>query len=234
MKSNLKRANAARIIFYLLVAISIISFYSYYLQYELLLSWKEGAGIQPEAAAANDQRQQIIHRVNLVLLLGSSVLFLMWIYRAYDNLYKLHPDKMDCSPGWAVGFWFVPVISLYKPYSIVKEIWEKTQEYVMTEDQKHAIHRAYLVGAWWVLYLISIISSYVVLGMGDQNSIDGLISLTVALMLSNVFLIIVKVITLIMINRIVLFEKELQKHVYTLEMQQPSGTIPGSVNIPGI
>jgi hypothetical protein len=227
IKNNLQRANAARIIFYLLLTISIISLYSHYLQYELLLGGKNGTGISQEAAAANDYRQQFISSLNVFLLLASTVIFLMWVYRAYDNLYKLKPDNLSSTPGWAVGYWFVPIISLYKPYVTMKEIWDETQAYVLPEEKKQDIKKGYLIGIWWILYLFSIVSSYVVLfAFGGDNSIDGLMNMTIALMCSNVFIIIVKIITLIMINRIVLYEKALYEFVKSKEDHQPSGAGP--------
>ncbi|MGZ4057361.1 MAG: DUF4328 domain-containing protein, partial [Bacteroidia bacterium] len=143
----------------------------------------------------------------------------------------------SCTPGWAVGYWFVPVISLFKPYVIVKEIWDETQAYVLPQAEKKNIAKGYIIGLWWTLYLLSIFSSYfVVLFFGDKTSIDGLIAGTIALIVSNIFLIVVKVVTLVMINKISLYEKSLWGFVSNNTNNQPIESIPteASVNVPGV
>ncbi|MGZ4074372.1 MAG: DUF4328 domain-containing protein [Bacteroidia bacterium] len=237
IKNNNSRANAARIFFYLLVGMSIISLYSNYLQYQLLSGVKNGIAVTPDVANANDSRQQMIVLVNALLLITSSILFLVWIYRAYENLYSLKINHLSCTPGWAVGYWFVPVISLFKPYVIVKEIWDETQAYVLPQAEKKNIAKGYIIGLWWTLYLLSIFSSYfVVLFFGDKTSIDGLIAGTIALIVSNIFLIVVKVVTLVMINKISLYEKSLWGFVSNNTNNQPIESIPteASVNVPGV
>ena len=240
IKNNLQRANAARIIFYLLVAMSIISLYSHYLQYNLLNGVKNGIPVSMEVANTNDSRQQIIAIINVLLLITSIVLFLMWMYRSYDNLFKLKNGEMSETPGWAVGYWFVPIVSLFKPYQVMKEIWEETQIAVLPETEKWNVKNGYIVGAWWTLYLMSNISSYAVTFMfRDNSSIDGLMLLTSALMFSNLFMLLNKVVTLVMINKIALHEKKLWEFVNeraTHTEGQPSEAAPNhdSMNPPAV
>ncbi|MGZ4159156.1 MAG: DUF4328 domain-containing protein, partial [Bacteroidia bacterium] len=144
---------------------------------------------------------------------------------------------LSCILGWAVGYWFVFVISFFKSYVIVKEIWDETQAYVLPQAEKKNIAKGYIIGLWWTLYLLSIFSSYfVVLFFGDKTSIDGLIAGTIALIVSNIFLIVVKVVTLVMINKISLYEKSLWGFVSNNTNNQPIESIPteASVNVPGV
>jgi hypothetical protein len=233
IKSNLLRANITRGLFYSLIAISIIAFYSNYLQY-MLLKKAALSGITPEEASINDLRQQVISVINILLLLVSTIFFLMWVYRAYENLYKIRSGNMHNTPGWAVGFWFVPIVSFYKPYEIMKDIWVKTQEHSLPDEQSGNIKKPYLVGIWWAMNLLNIIASYfVTFAYKNDKSIDGLITLTVALMFTNVFTLIVKTVTLILLNNMVIFEKNLAEY-QALRTAETSGNITGSMNVPGV
>jgi hypothetical protein len=237
IKNNTTRGNIARVIFYLLIGISIIMLYSNYLQYQLLNGLKNGASITAEMADSNNLRQRIISLLNVPLLLASSIFFLIWIYRAYDNLYKLRENNMDCTPGWAIGYWFVPVMSLFKPFTVMKEIWDKTQSFALPEEEKGDIVKSYLVGFWWTFYLTSIFSSYFsVLFFRDTISTDSKIDLTLALMVSNTFLITAKIIALVMINKIVIYENNLWEFVNSKDNNPFGENIPheASMNIPSI
>lgn len=230
IKNNIKRANAARIIFYSLVAISIISFYSHFLQYQILTDFNNGLSITEETANQNNIRQQVVAIVNLLLLLSSIVVFLMWVYRAYDNLTKLGINRLSCTPGWAVGYWFVPIMSLFKPFVVMKEIWDETQAYILPEEDKHATKKSYLVGAWWTFYLINGIGSYAVVfaTKGNESTPDGLMIATKAAMFSTVFALTLKIITLIMINKVVIYESKLFDFVTSNVNKKEAEKIPGS------
>lgn len=45
-----------------------------------------------------------------------------WIYRTNANAH-LFSDGMTISPGWAVGWYFIPFANLVKPYHAMKETW---------------------------------------------------------------------------------------------------------------
>jgi hypothetical protein len=55
--------------------------------------------------------------------LATAIAFLMWIHRVSKNLYPLGAVGQRFSPGWAVGWWFVPVMFFFRPYQVMGEIW---------------------------------------------------------------------------------------------------------------
>ncbi|HMA36213.1 MAG TPA: DUF4328 domain-containing protein [Chloroflexia bacterium] len=59
--------------------------------------------------------------------LAAGVLFLIWIYRAHRNLPALGAACLKYSPGWAVGGFFVPFVSLVLPFRVMAEIWKASQ-----------------------------------------------------------------------------------------------------------
>ncbi len=59
----------------------------------------------------------------LIGLVAGAIGFLVWWYRAYDNLPGLTGFSRRFGRGWAVGAWFVPILSLWRPKQIGNDIW---------------------------------------------------------------------------------------------------------------
>jgi hypothetical protein len=94
----------------------------------------------------------------LLGLLGSWVLFLVWLNRAYKNLAALKPQYLEFSSGWAVGWWFVPFANLIKPFQVVREVWWESDPDRSDELQflTVSLHRApSYMGLWWSAWLVS-------------------------------------------------------------------------------
>jgi hypothetical protein len=55
-------------------------------------------------------------------MLAAFVAFLVWKYRAYGNLLG-RCSILRSTPQGAVGWYFCPIMSLWKPYEAMKDIW---------------------------------------------------------------------------------------------------------------
>jgi hypothetical protein len=75
----------------------------------------------------NGDRHLFIGLGLLGIQLTTSILFLMWIYRANSNARQLGAQGMKFSPGWSVGFYFIPILWFWKPYQAMKEIWQASK-----------------------------------------------------------------------------------------------------------
>ncbi|MFN2406736.1 MAG: DUF4328 domain-containing protein [Pyrinomonadaceae bacterium] len=66
--------------------------------------------------------------LEVFIYLVTVVFFLMWLYRAHNNLGAFDPwRRFDYSAGWAVGSFFIPFVNLVVPYRAVKEVWQKSE-----------------------------------------------------------------------------------------------------------
>lgn len=64
------------------------------------------------------------------------------------------------SEGWAAGSWFVPILNLFRPYQIMKELYERTHDYISARDENFKTQlNMYLVGFWWAFWVITSIVS---------------------------------------------------------------------------
>jgi hypothetical protein len=81
----------------------------------------------------------------------TGVLFLMWIHRANRNVRALGAEGMKFTPGWSVGWYFIPIASLWKPYQAMKEIWQASHNPKLWTTQELKP----IVNVWWTLWLLS-------------------------------------------------------------------------------
>jgi hypothetical protein len=87
---------------------------------------------------------EVVALVNVLVHIACVVLFCVWFHRAYGNLLALGEPRLRFAPGWAPGSFFVPILNLFRPYQIAREIW-----------QKSGGDSGGLVAAWWTLFLTS-------------------------------------------------------------------------------
>lgn len=108
-----------------------------------------------------------------VVYIASAVMFIMWFRRAYFNLHQLRGDLLY-GEGWAAGGWFVPIMNLFVPYKIMKELYTKTNMIFSQNLETCTIrlHTDYL-GWWWALWLISGILSQISFRMALSGDIYG-------------------------------------------------------------
>jgi hypothetical protein len=80
----------------------------------------------------------------LVTIVGAGILILIWIYRASRNLRYLGADGLGYSPGWSVGWYFIPLANLWKPYGAVREIWQAS-----SNPQNWQYEPVPAILSWW-------------------------------------------------------------------------------------
>ncbi len=88
------------------------------------------------------------------LLLG--IFFVIWMKRAYDNLYHSGTENLRYTSGWAIAGWFIPLANLVIPYRIIKEIWDETQQ-TFYKDPIGEIYESSIVDYWWGTYIGSMV-----------------------------------------------------------------------------
>lgn len=83
-------------------------------------------------------------------LLASVVLVCMWTFRAMKNLHIVRAPAATMSPGWAVGWYFIPFANLWKPLEGMLQIWRESHRLAGKPDRVAAY-----VGWWWATWIIS-------------------------------------------------------------------------------
>jgi hypothetical protein len=187
LRPNEQRAKNAITLIWIVLALEIISLISGYFQYELLQNAANGADISTETANANDTREQIIGILYMIAMIISAVTFIQWFRRAYYNLH-LKVNYLSHSEGWAAGSWFVPIVSLYRPYQIMKELYQETKELLTKKEISfNQNFTTNSLGLWWTLWIIdNFLGQFVFRYSMKADTIDELTISTVASMISNI------------------------------------------------
>lgn len=156
LKDNSKRARILISVFWLICGLNIIAIISGYFEIKLLESMQSGTSVSSSEADMNDLRQAIIGMTQFAAFILCVVVFLNWFRRAYGNLHRIAPHVPEHSEKTAVWSFFVPILNLFRPYTIMKEIWLKSQRQILERKEDFIVNTSTaLIGLWWALYLVS-------------------------------------------------------------------------------
>jgi len=161
------------------LGISVLSLLSDFMQMSLLSAGR----FSQSAAEANDSRQKAISILYLIAYIVTGIAFLKWIYRANKNCHGFGAQGMEFTPGWSIGFYFIPFLNLYKPYRAMKEIWNISEN----PNNWNNKNGSTLLRSWWALWIISGFLWQTSFRMSLQaNTISSLKALTTVYILSGI------------------------------------------------
>ncbi|HET7332732.1 DUF4328 domain-containing protein [Dyella sp.] len=151
------------------------------------------------AAVAADTRQTWVAGIRIGIMLATIVLFAMWIYRAASNTRALGAKDMTFTPGWAVGYYFVPILNWWYPYQAMKEIWKASK----APDAWEAAKRGSVLPWWWLFYLLSGLFGYVVYMVASAaHDIDDLRVALVLMVISSVLSVTSTAIAVVLVRQV--------------------------------
>lgn len=219
IRDNSRRAKEVIIFFWIYIAANIISIIARFYQYSLINKIiASPADLNMDEVNRNDQIQQIISILSLAVGGLLAIFFIRWFRRAYFNLHALPVNYASFQEGWAAGSWFVPFLNLIRPYQIMRETWEGTQQFLA---HRLPTQSSSIVVSWWVIYLgsniFSTIAAKMMTGAADMESLR---TNTLIFIVSEVVSIGSAVVAMIMVSRMGRIENEL-----LLEAQTPSDSI---------
>ena len=137
----------------------------------VMLRIRAGETIPRERLVAIDMRSQALGTLGLVTLVVGVVLFCMFMVRANRNA-RSFGAVLTNSPGWAAGWFFVPVAFWWKPYFAMKEIWQASD--AQAGASLNPPVPALLPLWWWAFILHNLMaSSY---SQTSQRGVDAFIS----------------------------------------------------------
>jgi hypothetical protein len=93
----------------------------------------------------------------LCFFIATAIAFLMWLYRANANLHALGVPRLKFNPGWSVGWWFIPIMQLFKPLLAVRELWQASDPHLSPDGDWELASGASLVGWWWGIGLANMV-----------------------------------------------------------------------------
>lgn len=186
LKPNEQRSQNAILLIWIALAMNIISLISSYFQYVLLKAAANGETISIEYATSNDNREQAIGIIQIIVFVLSAITFIQWFRRAYFNLH-LRVNHLSETEGWAAGCWFVPIMNFYKPYQIMKEMFQATHFFLKRNDVHTTEHLSTAtLGLWWTFWIIDrFVGQFVFKYSLKAETIAELTTTTIAEIISN-------------------------------------------------
>lgn len=210
IKNNTERSKKVLSIFQIFYWVAFIHlFFQLYRHYvwskynfiPILDSW-EGDYDYPEVVQF-DIYYGLFMIVFIIVWIISVIRFIKWFRRAYCNLNRvgITTEKKE---GWAAGAWFIPIYNIFAPQKIMKEIWQKTQNYYTEKAEEDT-----LVNQWWALWIICVVLDNQSDGIGESFLADGLQGQSIISIISVTLWIPLTYIVMKLIKKVSSFEKEM-------------------------
>lgn len=173
----------ARLLLFLLgtgVVLSALSMASSFMQLDLI----NRGGFADAEAEANDLRERVLGVCQLALSLTTTVVFGIWIVRANRNVRALGAENLTYTPGWALGYFFIPIVNLWKPYQAMTELWHASHQ---LHDWKQRPASS-LLALWWAFWILANIVGQLALRMSmAATSLPAMKAATVMDIVSDCF-----------------------------------------------
>ncbi len=168
---------------------------SAWMSYTLLTG---GSFTEPEVDAMNT-RESVLNLLQMGVVFTTAFIFLKWIYRANLNARGFNAEDMEISPGWAIGYYFVPFVCLWKPYQSMKEIWQVSSYPPGWRKEPGSG----VLTAWWTLWLISSVMGQAVFHLASTaKTLEDYVSLTRVEMAAEVTSAVLCLVALRLVSRI--------------------------------
>jgi hypothetical protein len=106
---------------------------------------------------AAEARHDLVILTQMAVYLVAAVFFIRWFHRAYANLPAVGIAGLGHGTAWAIGAWFLPIVSLFWPKQMADEIWQGSDP-SLEPDQAHSWRRGKVpafVGVWWLAFIAS-------------------------------------------------------------------------------
>jgi hypothetical protein len=147
--------------------------------------------------------QTVMGVTQAVINVLAIVYFLRWFRRAYANVARAGL-RIKHTDSWAIGAWFVPFLNWVRPYSMMREIWWKTQRIAGRAAQSYDV-----LGWWWAAFIVH--------GLADRHSTRlmiraettaEIIDATWVDLFTSLFDVVAAVLTLLVIQKVADVESE--------------------------
>ncbi len=139
------------------ILVSLVATLARYGQLLLIGDIQAGAPFPEAYWTTSFARARALTYTETLLYFATGAAFLAWSHRAYRNLDALGAQGLQYSAGWAAGAWFVPVLNLFRPYQIMRELHAASDP-----EQAPPASFTWLSGVWWALWLVHTLFAVVV------------------------------------------------------------------------
>ncbi len=98
----------------------------------------------------------------ILVYIGSVITFCMWTNRAMKNTWAISQNSSLITPGWAVGWYFIPIALLWKPVGAVQQM----------RDAVFGAGRGLSLAPWWTFWLLTSFTGRISMKMPTETIAD--------------------------------------------------------------
>jgi len=147
--------------FYTYIGLSALSLVSTGMLNSFIISMENGLyydnTLMMQKAEAHDLRESIIALFFIVINIVCIISFLRWTYKSSQISHLSGAKDLKFSPGWSVGWFFIPIATLWKPYQAFKQIYQVSIQVVDWKNVSIPSEARW----WWGLFILtSIINNF--------------------------------------------------------------------------
>src|ERR1041384_4527256 len=83
------------------------------------------------------------------------VISLVWMHQAAKNVRSFNLWGLRYTPGGVVGWWCVPIASLWMPFQAMKEVWKASDPDNVGSEPSSWMNRPVpgIMTLWWLAYI---------------------------------------------------------------------------------
>ncbi len=111
-----------------------------------------GEPLFPGEASPNATPRPAIAKLKLAALVGTGIIWLTWLQRAYRNLALVGSKRSRFSTRQAIGYWFIPFVNLVLGYQVMKDLWLRSES-MNDRDGYDDLPAPALLSGWWGISL---------------------------------------------------------------------------------
>lgn len=156
------------------VLVAILAAWSGWLELDLLNRISGGEFVTQAEGESNDNRQFMFSILSTAIFVVTGILFLRWVYLSNRNARALGATGMKYTPGWAVGWYFVPIMAFWKPFVSMQEIFKASNPASGATNWLET-KAPWVVEVWWLLFIVMNLTSRVLVrGFRDAETLPEL------------------------------------------------------------
>ncbi|WP_018921571.1 DUF4328 domain-containing protein [Salsuginibacillus kocurii] len=97
----------------------------------------------------------LIHLPRTAFFILSAVFVLLWLYRIHQNARALTIEGTIYAPGWAVAFYFIPLVNFVLPLISMYHLYRNHYRTAEAHNLDAEPERKWMVVVWWLAFVFS-------------------------------------------------------------------------------
>lgn len=112
-----------------------------------------GEHVAPLERSAQFATNEWLASVEGLLFAATAVAFVMWLHQARMNVRALGVRRPSFGRQWSYLAFLVPLLNLFRPYQVVREIWQASDPSSLDPFNWRSVAVSPLVPLWWGLFV---------------------------------------------------------------------------------